>query len=238
MRRAQSVRLHSRTSLSTTANTGSAQLALNADDLGVLREGDESDADVLRKQLLEKDRECDRLKTNLSLLQSQLTLRPPVEHIQALEREYKDLELLLTRCMTEMERMKIREKMLERELARLAGDNWQMSLDIPPAAALTNTGTLAQALVPILVLLLTPLYPHPHPSLTAILTASPIQDEGATSTDPAALAAHIDKIRLLILGMETRLSKRETDLLRMVSRAEGEGKKWEDVARSGGGVRA
>lgn len=62
MRRAQSVRLHSRTSLSSTAgNAGSAQLALHADDLGVLREGDESDADVLRKQLLEKDRECDRV---------------------------------------------------------------------------------------------------------------------------------------------------------------------------------
>lgn len=70
MRRAQSVRHHSRASLSalssTTPNanqfgTAGGQLALHADDLGVLREGDESDADVLRKQLLEKDRECDRV---------------------------------------------------------------------------------------------------------------------------------------------------------------------------------
>lgn len=62
MRRAQSVRLHSRNSLSSAAgNPGSSQLALHTDDLGVLREGDESDADVLRKQLLEKDRECDRV---------------------------------------------------------------------------------------------------------------------------------------------------------------------------------
>jgi len=37
-------------------------LALGADDLGVLREGDESNEDVLRRQLLEKDRECDRVR--------------------------------------------------------------------------------------------------------------------------------------------------------------------------------
>jgi hypothetical protein len=50
MRRAQSVRHHPRPSL-----------ALASDDLGVLREGDESNEDVLRKQLLERDRECDRV---------------------------------------------------------------------------------------------------------------------------------------------------------------------------------
>lgn len=37
-------------------------LALATDDLGVLREGDESNEDVLRRQLLEKDRECDRVR--------------------------------------------------------------------------------------------------------------------------------------------------------------------------------
>jgi hypothetical protein len=47
-RKAQSVRHFARPSL-----------ALGADDLGVLREGDESNEDVLRKQLLNKDKECD-----------------------------------------------------------------------------------------------------------------------------------------------------------------------------------
>ena len=51
MRRAQSVRNYIRPSL-----------ALATDDLGVLREGDESNEDVLRRQLLEKDRECDRVR--------------------------------------------------------------------------------------------------------------------------------------------------------------------------------
>jgi hypothetical protein len=50
MRRAQSVRHHGRPSL-----------ALGTDDLGILKEGDESDEDVLRRQLLDKDRENDKV---------------------------------------------------------------------------------------------------------------------------------------------------------------------------------
>ncbi|KAJ4477549.1 hypothetical protein J3R30DRAFT_3487254 [Lentinula aciculospora] len=284
MRRSQTLRHHTRASMSSAAAHasqsgsmgGTGQLALHTDDLGVLREGDESDADVLRKQLLEKDRECDRLKTTLSLLQSQLSLRPPVEHVKALEREYKDLELLLEgtqreneRCMAEMERMKIREKMLERELARLAGDNWQSSLDIspaPPATASTlgrssafhqrsntapttsrmdsssSSGHSTNSSSP-----LNPSINPPNkvsssfaksPSISRstsgdILTASPIQDSDSHGTDSVALAAHIDKIRLLIMGMETRMSKREEHLQGMVERADSEGRRWEEVVGGG-----
>ncbi|KAJ3792773.1 hypothetical protein GGU11DRAFT_802167 [Lentinula aff. detonsa] len=283
MRRSQTVRHHTRASMSSTAGntsqfgslgagTGTGQLALHADDLGVLREGDESDADVLRKQLLEKDRECDRLKTTLSLLQSQLSLRPPVEHVQALEREYKDLELLLEgtqreneRCMAEMERMKIREKMLERELSRLAGGNWQDLLDISPAPPATistlgrssafhqrsNTAPTSTRMDSGHSATSSSLNPSHNPTslLTSspsisrstsanVITASPIQESDSQGsgggTDPVALAAHIDKVRLLIMGMETRLSKREDHLQGMVRRAEGEGRRWEEV----GGARA
>ena len=52
MRRAQSVRHYGRPSL-----------ALGADDLGVLKEGDESNEDVLRRQLIDKDRENDKVST-------------------------------------------------------------------------------------------------------------------------------------------------------------------------------
>lgn len=100
MRRAQSVR-YSRPS----------SIALCTDDLGVLREDDESNEDFLRRQLLDKDRENDRLQTQIETLQAQLAQRPPLETIQELEKEYKHLELLLQgtqreneRCMTEMER--------------------------------------------------------------------------------------------------------------------------------------
>jgi hypothetical protein len=36
-------------------------MALGTDDLGVLKEGEESNEDVLRRQLLEKDRENDKV---------------------------------------------------------------------------------------------------------------------------------------------------------------------------------
>ncbi|KDR86001.1 hypothetical protein GALMADRAFT_85214 [Galerina marginata CBS 339.88] len=129
MRRAQSVRHYARPSL-----------ALAADDLGVLREGDESNEDILRRQLLEKDQECDRLQMTIQALQEQLSLRPPIEKHQALEKDNKNLEILLQganrenqKTMADIERSRAREKMLERELNRLAGDNWQANLEIPPS---------------------------------------------------------------------------------------------------------
>jgi ATPase subunit of ABC transporter with duplicated ATPase domains len=101
MRRAQSVRSYSRPS----------SMILPSDDLGVLRENEESNEDILRRQLLDKDRENDRLQTQIETLQAQLAQRPPLEQIQELEKEYKHLELLLQgtqreneRCMTELER--------------------------------------------------------------------------------------------------------------------------------------
>jgi len=51
MRRAQSVRNHGR----------QPTIALATDDLGILREGDETIEDVLRRQLLDKDRENDKV---------------------------------------------------------------------------------------------------------------------------------------------------------------------------------
>lgn len=62
MRRAQSVRHYARSSL-----------ALAVDDLGTLKEGDESNEDVLRRQLLDKDRENDKVKRLLMLWLNLLT---------------------------------------------------------------------------------------------------------------------------------------------------------------------
>ncbi|KAF4612454.1 hypothetical protein D9613_004415 [Agrocybe pediades] len=138
MRRVQSVRTYA----------ARPSLALAADDLGVLREGDETNEDVLRRQLLEKDRECDRLQMSIQALQDQLLQRPSLEVVQKVQKDYKDLELLLQgtqreneKCMADMERMKTREKMLERELTRLAGDNWQANLEIPPATMSLRTSS-------------------------------------------------------------------------------------------------
>jgi hypothetical protein len=92
-----------------------------------------------------------QLQDQIRALQAQLSLRPPIEAIQELRKEYSNLELILQgtqreneRAMTELERLvlfavlvrttthspvdrsKQREKLLERELERLAGSNWQV----------------------------------------------------------------------------------------------------------------
>lgn len=120
MRRAQSVRNHT---------NGRPSFQLGTDDLGILTEGDERPEDGLRKKLLEKDRENDKvslffgfwvslnrvlllqLRAQIQTLQVQLSQRPSVEAVQELQREYKNLELLLQgtqreneRCMAELER--------------------------------------------------------------------------------------------------------------------------------------
>ncbi|KAI0368925.1 hypothetical protein BV20DRAFT_968732 [Pilatotrama ljubarskyi] len=213
MRRAQSVRHYARPSL-----------AVGADDLGVLKE-DESVEDVLRRQLLEKDRECDKLHIQVQALQAQLAQRPPLETVQALEKEYTNLEILLQgtqreneRCMAELERGKAREKLLERELEKLAGANWQANLEL---AAPTPTSTFhARA-----ASLISPGRSNPS-SPSAGTKAS--QHDGA-SVD--ATMAYIEQVKLLILGMEQRLQSREDKLVKHIERAEAEGARYEEVRK-------
>ena len=124
MRRAQSVRHHTRASVPT----------IGADDLGALKEVPEESTDVtLRRQLLDKSKENDKvcghfepqastlitlllllsqLRDQIQALQAQLAQRPPIEAIQELRKEYSNLELILQgtqreneRAMTELERL-------------------------------------------------------------------------------------------------------------------------------------
>ncbi|TFK90073.1 hypothetical protein K466DRAFT_517755 [Polyporus arcularius HHB13444] len=217
MRRAQSVRNHARPSL-----------ALGADDLGVLKE-DESVEGVLRKQLLDKDRECDRLQIQIQTLQAQLAQRPPLEKVQALEKEYTSLELILQgtqreneRCMAELERGKVREKMLERELEKLAGANWQTNLDIAPspasgfharAASLANAGK--------------PHSPAHDKSALSASTSGPSNSEASIE----ATKAYLEQVRLAILGMEQRMQSREDKLAKHIERAEAEGARFEEIRK-------
>ncbi|KAI0728362.1 hypothetical protein C8Q72DRAFT_779977 [Fomitopsis betulina] len=192
----------------TTRHYGRPSLALGADDLGMLKETpDETAEDVLRRQLIDKDRECDRLKNQIQALQAQLAQRPPVEVVQELQKEYTNLDILLQgtqreneRCMAEMERGKVREKMLERELEKLAGANWQANLNIAP----TPTSSLAT----------------PRPDGTSSSGAS-------TNATVEGTMAHIEQVRLLILGMEQRLQSREEKLVKTIQRAEAEGARFE-----------
>ncbi|ESK96757.1 hypothetical protein Moror_6687 [Moniliophthora roreri MCA 2997] len=216
-RKAQSVRHFARPSL-----------AIGADDLGVLREGDESNEDVLRRQLLNKDKECDELKMKIQILQDQLSQRYTPEQVEDIKKDHQSLELLLQgtqreneRCMAEIERGKMREKMLERELAKLAGENWQSALDIAP-----RSNTIAS-----------PLSTSSRSSPTRSMTA-PITTESPTSISPPdseqerqRLAAHIEQVRMLVLGVEQRLQGREEKLISRIEKAEGETKRFEEIRK-------
>ncbi|KAJ7121121.1 hypothetical protein C8R44DRAFT_623160 [Mycena epipterygia] len=225
MRRAQSVR-----------NYGRPSLAIGADDLGVLREGNESNEDVLRRQLIDKDRENDRLQSQVEALQAQLSQRPPLETIQRLEKEYKSLDLLLDgtqreneRCMSEIERGKAREKMLERELAKLAGENWQSALDIAPAnTSMMNGRSMLHQRSNTLGSMPSPVLSHAQAQSTAAEPPGPAQRQLQLEQQQATLA-HIEQVRMLIMGMEQRLQTREDKLLKSVERAESEGRRFEEL---------
>ncbi|KAH7886389.1 hypothetical protein F5I97DRAFT_1264919 [Phlebopus sp. FC_14] len=208
MRRAQSVR-----------NYGRPQHALASDDLGVLRE-DESAEDTLRRQLLDKDRENDKLQTTILTLQAQLAQRPPIETIQELEKEYKNLDLILQgtqreneRCMAELERVRTREKMLEQALSKLAGENWQSVLDINPS----SSTFVARAVGSSLLHRATPPLPVDHPEPTS----------SASQASVEATLSQMEQIRLLVLGMEQRMQEREDKLTKTIERAEAQEVKCE-----------
>ncbi|KAL4068847.1 hypothetical protein V8B97DRAFT_1872678 [Scleroderma yunnanense] len=206
MRRAQSVRTYIRPSP-----------ALGTDDLGVLRESEESTEESLRKQLLEKDRENDKLQAAILNLQTQLRDRPPIETIQEIEKEYKNLDLILQgtqreneRCMAELDRVRTREKLLEQALAKIAGENWQSVLDISPSSTFTTRATMGSAVLG----RTQPLF-------------------GAESSGQAAEAtrAQMEQIRLLVLGMEQRMQEREEKLNKTIERAETQEIKCEELRK-------
>ncbi|PCH34351.1 hypothetical protein WOLCODRAFT_135665 [Wolfiporia cocos MD-104 SS10] len=221
MRRAQTVRHYSRPSL-----------PLGEDDLGMLKENpEESTEDVLRRQLIEKDRENDKLQMQIQVLQAQLAQRPPVETVQALEKEYTNLDILLQgtqreneRCMAELERGKAREKMLERELEKLAGANWQTNLNFAPAASpIVASRTSA-------ILNSQQSNSLGSPVVSSASTHAPAQPSVA-SASPDATLAHLEQVRLLILGMEQRLQTREDKLQKAIQRAETEGARFEERSK-------
>ncbi|KAF8814016.1 hypothetical protein BYT27DRAFT_7130288 [Phlegmacium glaucopus] len=223
MRRAQSVRHYPRPSL-----------ALAVDDLGILREGEESVEDVLRKQLIDKERECDRLQLTVQALQDQLAQRPPIERIQEIQKEHKNLELLLQgtlreneKCMSDLERAKNREKMLERELARIAGENWQANLEIAPLPSSRpsmmhqRSNTISSPLTLNMARHTYSPSPSPRPD-SRVANRSPEHPQQQSLN-----LAQIEQVRMLILGMEQRLQVREEKLVKTVERAEDEGRRFE-----------
>jgi hypothetical protein len=53
----------------------------------------------------------------------------------------------------------------------------------------------------------------------------------APSTQNADTAAHVEQVRMLILGMEQRLQAREQKLEKTLERAQNEGRKFQDLRK-------
>jgi len=216
MRRAQSVRHYTRASVSTTGTN----------DMGALKEVPEETTEVsLRRQLLDKSKENDKLRDQIQALQSQLSQRPPIEAIQELRKEYSNLELILQgtqreneRAMTELERGRQREKLLERELEKLAGSNWQANLEIASAGVSSQLPSRTTA----------SLFSTPMQHI-----ASPTPADGNLTPKPnvEATMAQVEQVRLLVLGMDERLRAREEKLVKTMEKAGQESHRFEGLSK-------
>jgi len=155
--------------------------------------------------------------------------------------------------------MKAREKMLERELTRLAGDNWQANLEVPPSSATSlrsgmNMSHVRSSTLSSITRHSSSPSPHPdvfppasstahhgmpHSSHGSRFSSSPtpyqqappqIGQEQQKEAQRLATLAQIEEMRLLILGMDQRLGVREDKLTKTLERAENEGRKYETAA--------
>ncbi|KAF8518618.1 hypothetical protein JB92DRAFT_3112946 [Gautieria morchelliformis] len=227
-RRTQSVRNRTVLSHSVTAS----------DDLGVLREGEPSIEDVLRQELLDARREHDKLQSQVDSLNAALRARPPIERVQELEKEFQSLELLLhgtqrenERAMAELERVKNREKLMERELRKFAGDDWEDTLNMStafsaiPSSRATGSGA--------------PRVSQADSSFQSTASTASITERPSTSPSSAeATLAHMEQIRTMLMGMSERLQTGEEKLQQAVDRAEQEKKKLSDIMQIETGVPA
>ncbi|KDQ18268.1 hypothetical protein BOTBODRAFT_29616 [Botryobasidium botryosum FD-172 SS1] len=218
----------------------------NFEELRTIREASASPAesleDRLRRELFTKDKENEQLLDQVQQLQAQLAQRPPVQAIQELENEKKTLEMILLgtqrenqKMMAELERARKRERILESELSKLVGDNWQTTLELAPRLNTSTPPPATRNSTPIR----TSAPPIPLPALSHSRTRSSSQSQSYSQGEPQpqsgsaaatdALRTQMEQVRLLILGMDKRLSEREERLDGVIEQATKEGKKAEQM---------
>ncbi|KZS93181.1 hypothetical protein SISNIDRAFT_455158 [Sistotremastrum niveocremeum HHB9708] len=134
-----------------------------------------------------------------------------------LRREYQNLDLLLQgtqreneRCMAELERAKTREKLLEKELANLVGDNWQTNLGLSPGPAAVRSSHAPR------------MRRFGFQAETSEPVSPPIEGEVNPTGMQSAQLEHLENIRMLVLGMDQKLSSRADTLEKLVQRADSE----------------
>ncbi|KAL0952138.1 hypothetical protein HGRIS_008759 [Hohenbuehelia grisea] len=228
MRKSQSVRHYARQSI-----------AFGTDDLGVLKESEESPEDTLRRQLLETERENDKLKAALVKLQNELLARPPREDVEKLEQDNKQLETMLIgssreneRAMSEKTTALTRIKTLEGLLAKVAGPNWEQAMEVAPmtmpdpssrAVGHQRSATMSS-----------PIHPSRFADISVLHRQSPEPSAAIplSATDQQAALANIEQIRMLILGIEQRFEVREEKLVKTMETAQTEAKRFEGLSQA------
>jgi len=227
MRKSQTVKHFSRPSL-----------AIGADDLGVVKE-DESPEDSLRRQLLDQERENDRLKGQIVQLQAELVSRPPKEIVDKLEQDNKQLENMLIGSSRENERAMVEKnialthiKTLECLLAKVAGPNWEQALEVPPM----NMPDSASR--PIghqrLNTMTSPILPSRYAEMSIPHRQSPQQPATSplSANDQQSALVQIEQFRMLVLGMEKRFESRAEQLTKTMEMAKKETGRYEELSPS------
>ncbi|KAG8743035.1 hypothetical protein FRC10_000486 [Ceratobasidium sp. 414] len=182
-----------------------------------------------RTAIGDRDREIARLKDQLA---SVVNSRPPIEQMKALQKEYQNLELILQgvnvclrqpiillmpvagtqreneRCMTELEKSKRRERLLEAELVKVYGDDWASHVNLP-----TSSPSISRAL------------PVSYPGNTTVRQSPPPQQQKSEETSDTTINEHIEAVRMLVLGMDAKLAEREAQINKEMARAEEEAQK-------------
>ncbi|KDN43182.1 hypothetical protein RSAG8_06335, partial [Rhizoctonia solani AG-8 WAC10335] len=215
MRRSNSIRPSTSRSQTLLAN---ATVTSSTDDVTAYL--DESSANIndivqSRTAIGERDREIAKLKDHIATLTQVVNSRPPLEQVQALQKEYQNLELILQgtqreneRCMAELEKSKRREKTMEAELAKVYGEEWTTRLGMP-----TSSPSISRAL-PV------------SAGVTANIRQSPPppkqSEETSDGPSNAAINEHLEAVRMLVLGMDAKLAEREAQISKEMARAEEE----------------
>ncbi|KIJ54330.1 hypothetical protein M422DRAFT_154103 [Sphaerobolus stellatus SS14] len=211
MRRAQTVRHRQSQSVAVT------------DDLGFLREGDQSIEDVLRQDLAATRRENERLQSQIDSLNAALKSRPPQEKFEQLQREYQNLDLILhgtqkenERAMTELERVKNRERVMEKKLRDLIGEDWEETINIGGTISAMPSGRS---------------FGTPRARAGTAETWAGGSNASATSASTEATLEHMENIRAMLTGMAERLQSGEQKVQDALNQAEEEKKLLKDMLK-------
>jgi len=218
-----------------------AHTVTQSDDLGVLRENSElSIEDVLRNDLAAARRENDKLQSQVESLNAALRARPPIERVQELEKEFSSLELLLhgtqrenERAMAELERAKNRERLLEGQMRKFAGEDWEDTLNLNTTfSGSPSVRPIGSSLARVAAA------DNSFSSLAPSSSVTSLTERAPSPSSMDATLAHMEQIRTMLVGMSERLQSGEEKLQHTIDRAEKEVLQLDDIVKNEASITA